>query len=102
MNDPIALLQGKPTPPQKAFFESKARHTAYGGARGGGKSWAMRRKMVGLGLAPYGGIRMLLLRRSFPELLGNHIRPLIEELVPSAMPKKNKNKKNFKKLMTRP
>lgn len=95
MNDPIALLQGKPTPPQKAFFESKARHTAYGGARGGGKSWAMRRKMVGLGLAPYGGIRMLLLRRSFPELLGNHIRPLIEELVPSGMAKYNKDEKIF-------
>jgi phage terminase large subunit len=95
MTDAIAKLQGKPTEKQREFFASTARHTAYGGARGGGKSWAMRRKMVGLGIAPYGGIRMLLLRRSFPELLGNHIKPLIEELVPTGIATYSKDERIF-------
>ena len=40
------LLSGTPNPRQAEFFRAQARHTAYGGARGGGKSWAMRRKLV--------------------------------------------------------
>ena len=39
-------LHGTPNPKQEAFFAATARHIAYGGARGGGKSWAMRRKFV--------------------------------------------------------
>lgn len=84
MNNAIAMLKGRPTEKQKEFFRAKARHVAYGGARGGGKSWAARRKLVGLALS-YAGLRLLLLRRSFPELLGNHIKPLIEELVPTGI-----------------
>ena len=34
-------IPGIPTKKQKDFFKSKARFTAYGGARGGGKSWAL-------------------------------------------------------------
>ena len=40
------VLYGRPNPKQAEFFASTAAHTAYGGARGGGKSWAMRRKLV--------------------------------------------------------
>ena len=40
------LRREVPNPCQQRFFLSRAMHTAYGGARGGGKSWAMRRKMV--------------------------------------------------------
>ena len=40
------ILHGTPNSRQREFFLSRARHTAYGGARGGGKSWAMRRKFV--------------------------------------------------------
>ena len=72
-------LQGYPNPRQKEFFLSRARHTAYGGARGGGKSWAMRRKFVLLALR-YEGLQLLLLRRTLPELLENHVRPLLAEL----------------------
>lgn len=72
-------LQGVPNPRQKEFFASRARHTAYGGARGGGKSWAMRRKFVLLALR-YEGLQLLLLRRTLPELYENHVRPLLEEL----------------------
>ena len=64
-----------PFPPQEAFFRAKARRIAYGGARGGGKSFAMRAKLVLLALR-YSGIQILLLRRSFPELRENHINPL--------------------------
>ncbi len=64
-----------PNAKQKQFFESTARYTAYGGARGGGKSWAMRMKMVLLALS-HDGINILLLRRTLGELRENHILPL--------------------------
>lgn len=73
------LLKGYPNPRQMEFFESRARHTAYGGARGGGKSWAMRRKLVLLAIH-YEGLQLLLLRRTLPELTENHVRPLQTEL----------------------
>ena len=72
-------LSGCPNPRQIEFFRSKARHTAYGGARGGGKSWAMRRKFVLLACR-YQGLQLLLLRRTLPELTENHVRPLLTEL----------------------
>ncbi|MDO4573551.1 MAG: phage terminase large subunit, partial [Clostridia bacterium] len=72
-------LRGYPNPRQIEFFLSRARHTAYGGARGGGKSWAMRRKFVLLALR-HEGLKLLLLRRTLPELTENHVRPLLEEL----------------------
>ncbi len=65
----------RPFPPQEEFFKARARRIAYGGARGGGKSFAMRAKLVLLALR-YPGIQILLLRRSFPELRENHINPL--------------------------
>ncbi|MEA4869494.1 MAG: phage terminase large subunit [Christensenella sp.] len=73
------LLKGYPNPRQREFFESKARHTAYGGARGGGKSWAIRRKLVLLALH-YEGLQLLLLRRTLSELTENHVRALQTEL----------------------
>ncbi len=80
MTKPNKALKGiKPYPKQQEFFESHARRIAYGGARGGGKSWAMRTKFVFLALK-YDGIQILLLRRTFPELRENHIIPLRKEL----------------------
>ena len=64
-----------PNPKQKQFFLSKAKYTAYGGARGGGKSWAMRMKLVLLA-SRYAGMNILLLRRTLGELRENHIIPL--------------------------
>lgn len=69
----------KPNEKQKAFFEAKERFVAYGGARGGGKSWALRRKLLLLGVKN-AGIKMLLIRRTFAELRENHILPLQSEL----------------------
>lgn len=72
-------LKGYPNEKQIEFFKSTARHIAYGGARGGGKSWAMRRKFVLLALR-YPRLKLLLLRRTMPELRENHIMPLLSEL----------------------
>ncbi len=72
-------MEFKPNPKQMEFFRARARFVAYGGARGGGKSWAIRQKAKLLGLY-YGGIRILILRRTFPELRENHILPLKREL----------------------
>jgi phage terminase large subunit len=77
------ILRGTPNPRQREFFASHARHTAYGGARGGGKSWAMRRKLVLLALATP-ELNALLLRRTLPELRENHLIPLLRELAGAA------------------
>ncbi|MBR2901167.1 MAG: phage terminase large subunit [Clostridia bacterium] len=66
----------EPNEKQKAFFESTAKYTAYGGARGGGKSWAMRMKLILLALN-YDGIQILLLRRTLAELRENHLLPMM-------------------------
>lgn len=73
------MLEGFPSERQREFFLSRARHTAYGGARGGGKSWAMRRKFILLALR-YPGLNLLLLRRTLPELRENHLIPMQREL----------------------
>ena len=72
-------IMGKPNERQKLFFASRARYTAYGGARGGGKSWALRRKLTALCLR-YAGIRCLLIRRTYAELKANHLAPMMREL----------------------
>lgn len=72
-------ISGTPNERQKLFFASRARYTAYGGARGGGKSWALRRKLTALCLR-YAGIRCLLIRRTYFELKTNHLVPLMKEL----------------------
>lgn len=68
-----------PNPKQIEFFKANAKNIGYGGARGGGKSWSMRRKFVMLAMR-YEGLRLLLLRRTMPELRENHILPLQTEL----------------------
>ena len=68
-----------PNPKQLEFFRARERFVAYGGARGGGKSWAIRQKARLLALR-WPGIRILILRRSFPELQENHILPLLSDL----------------------
>lgn len=77
MNKSIDL--SRMSEPQKRFMTARARHICYGGARGGGKSWAMRKKFVLLALN-YPGIQILLMRRTLPELRANHINPLLAEL----------------------
>lgn len=75
---------------QVAFFKAKTKHIGFGGARGGGKSWSVRAKAKMLAMK-YGGIRILIVRRTYPELINNHINQLTEEL--SGVAKYNKSEK---------
>ncbi len=84
-----------PNEKQRLFFESDARYTAYGGARGGGKSWAMRMKMVLLALN-YPAINILLLRRTLGELRENHILPLQKLLCDIAEYRESQKEFRFK------
>ena len=73
------LRLGRPSEKQKLFLLDKHRYVGFGGARGGGKSWAIRTKAIGLAYR-YPGIKMIIIRRSYPELRENHIIPLCEML----------------------
>ncbi len=77
---------------QKQFLKSEKKYTGYGGARGGGKSWAVRTKSKLLCLR-YAGIKVLIVRRSYPELTANHIDVLRPEL--AGIAKYNKQEKMF-------
>jgi phage terminase large subunit len=72
-------LMGRPEPKQVEFMTSKTKYTAYGGARGGGKSWAVRRKLVLMAIN-FPKIRLLLLRKTYEDLKKNHLFILIAEL----------------------
>ncbi len=77
---------------QYAFLSADKKHVGFGGARGGGKSWAVRTKAKILASC-YGGIKLLVVRRTFPELVNNHINPLRDEL--HGLAKYNKTEKVF-------
>lgn len=69
------LYIAEPNEKQKQFLMARNKFIAYGGARGGGKSWAVRTKAVLLA-SRYPGIKILIVRRTYKELEGNHIRIL--------------------------
>ena len=75
----IRLVMPRPNPKQAMAFAERHRYVGYGGARGGGKSWFVRWKAVLLCLR-YPGIKVLITRRSYRELLNNHIVPLMAML----------------------
>ena len=70
---------GVPSATQEAFLMEEHKYVAFGGARGGGKSWAVRAKAVLLCLK-YPGIKVMIVRRSYPELIANHIMPMRQML----------------------
>ena len=77
---------------QYAFLSAKPKHVGFGGARGGGKSWSVRTKAKILA-AVYPGIKQLIVRRTYPELVNNHINTLIDEL--HGIARYNKSEKMF-------
>ena len=77
---------------QKLFFMARRRFIGYGGARGGGKTWSVRVKAMLLA-SRYAGINILIIRRTYPELLQNHILPLQSEL--NGIARWNDNQKRF-------
>ena len=68
-----------PSEKQRLFLRDRHKYIGYGGARGGGKSWAVRIKAVLLCLR-YPGIKVMIVRKTYPELQENHILPLCELL----------------------
>jgi hypothetical protein len=73
------LVLSQPTEKQAMFLAAKAMNVGYGGARGGGKSHIMRDKAKRLCLR-YPGIKVLIVRRTMPELRENHINILKGEI----------------------
>ncbi len=86
---------GSPNPKQALFLTDTHRYIAFGGARGGGKSWAVRVKAVLLAIK-YRGIKVLIVRKTHTELRNNHILPLIEMTNGIANYSDTKKELNFK------
>lgn len=77
---------------QYKFLSASRKHVGFGGARGGGKSWSVRTKAKILAVT-YKGIKILIVRRTYPELVNNHINQLREEL--HGIARYNKSEKVF-------
>lgn len=89
MNVKIAL--GKPQPKQKEFFLATEKYVAFGGARGGGKSWSVREKAKRLAIK-WAGIKILIIRKTYVDLRDNHILPLKQALPQKYVPYKEMDK----------
>lgn len=80
----VSVDLGRPnSKPQREFFASRAKYTCYGGARGGGKTWCVRAKVVGGALA-YPGIKILVIRRAYEDSKPTIIEP-IRQMVPQEL-----------------
>lgn len=90
----MTLVLTPPHEKQKEFLLARTRYVAYGGARGGGKSHAVRLKATLLCLR-YRGIRVLIIRRSYPELYENHIKIMAAELKGVAVYRDSDKSLNF-------
>ena len=80
-NAVVADMGSPNSEPQWKFFLSKSKYTCYGGARGGGKSWAVIRKAA-MGAYNYPGIQMIILRREYDQMENPIITPMLQILAP--------------------
>lgn len=87
----VSVVLGKPQPKQKEFMMATAKYVAFGGARGGGKSWSVREKAKRLALK-WAGIKILIIRKTYTDLRDNHILPLRAELPAELAPYKETDK----------
>lgn len=67
-----------PNARQHLFWLSPEKFICYGGAKGGGKSWAIRTKQI-LRRWKYPNSKGLLLRRTYPQLFRTHVMKIKEE-----------------------
>ena len=88
----IKLVMSEPSEKQALFLADHHKHVGFGGARGGGKSWAVRNKAIRLCLR-FNGIKVLIVRSTYPELINNHVNPLLVDL--HGIAKYNKTDKVF-------
>lgn len=79
----IYMNLGDLTPKQKQFCQARSRYIAYGGARGGGKTHVLRTKAC-MGALAYPGIRILIIRREYPELEQTVIIPM-RKMIPQQL-----------------
>ena len=79
MPSEVVLRIGAPSEKQALFLKERHKFVAFGGARGGGKSWAVRKKAE-LMAGRFPGIKELIVRRTYPELVNNHINAMRDEL----------------------
>lgn len=89
----LEIKLGKPQPKQKEFMLATAKYVAFGGARGGGKSWSVREKAKRLALK-WPGIKILIIRKTYTDLRENHILPLRKDL-PNTLAPYKENDKSF-------
>lgn len=89
----VEINISEPNEKQKLFLSDQHKYIAFGGARGGGKSWSVRVKAVLLAFN-YAGIKQMIMRRTYPELYANHIKPLLA-MLPLGSYKYNDSKKEL-------
>lgn len=87
----VKVKLGVAQPKQKEFFMATAKYVAFGGARGGGKSWSVREKAKRLALK-WAGIKILIIRKTYTDLRDNHILPLKADLPEAVAPYKEADK----------
>ena len=87
------LNLGTPNKKQDMFLKDTHKNVGFGGARGGGKSWSVQTKAKILGLNKP-GIKMLIMRQTYPELEKNHIGHF--RALPKEIGKMNEAKKQYR------
>ena len=70
------LVMPEPNPKQRRFMKDKHRYVAYGGARGGGKSFIAMWMAILFALS-FRGIRLCIVRKTLDELRNNYIYKMI-------------------------
>ena len=83
----------EPNPRQALFLADTHKYVAFGGARGGGKSWSIRVKSILLAFT-FAGIKIMIVRKTYPELEANHIIPF-KEMLPQGSYRFNDSKKRM-------
>lgn len=91
----MQIKMGRPQPRQAEFLKDRHKVCAFGGARGGGKSWALR-FLAKLLCLKYAGYKVGIVRTTYPELQKNHIDPLKAECVATGIATYNDGRKEMR------